>query len=231
LVEIGICRSRILEAELSRTDKRWAFLSTDIKNSLGLILLCSTADRQASNSAAVGNEYETIPECCRLPNFMVKTQTLWFGGFVEAPDATKKNYPPGTAFPMKTSVNSLVVLPRFNAFAGMTLDLSKVQDEKKDLFLPEHRSSKVNVTFVNGILSGKQFIFDLEVTDKSLLVNKEVSTVVQVPESSIVSAVRLGDRFYDTHQKDGNLPTGVVVSFPSENLVGVIFDMGTIFAI
>ena len=46
--------------------------------------------------------------------------------------------------------------------------------------------------------------------------------------------VQVGDRFYDLHRKDqhmGVVPMGVVVSIINENLIGVIYDIGTEFKI
>jgi hypothetical protein len=70
------------------------------------------------------------------------------------------------------------------------------------------------------------FSFELEVVERCLLANKEESTISDVPETCIESIVRVGDRFYDLNN---GMRTGVVVSFPSENLAGVIFDIDKSF--
>jgi hypothetical protein len=112
------------------------------------------------------------------------------------------------------------------------VDLSLAPASLKEEFKTEIRSMRVLCTYVSGRYGGKNaevqeddekaFMFCLEVLDKTLLENKEKSIISDVPETCILSIVRVGDRFYDLHQK--TVSTGVVVSFVTENLVGVIFD-------
>jgi len=237
LMTFGVERSARVQVELSDTDPRTTYLVLDETNSLKLILLQIpfAASRLTSDSVAagVGIPFNPVPAACRLPGGMVKTKTFWLGGFCP-PDRSLRNlkHPQGAEFLLVTQETHLIRLPRFNGFACLMVDLSLAPASLKEEFKTEIRSMRVLCTYVSGRYGGKNaevqeddekaFMFCLEVLDKTLLENKEKSIISDVPETCILSIVRVGDRFYDLHQK--TVSTGVVVSFVTENLVGVIFD-------
>ena len=233
----GVERSARLQVELSNTDQRTTYLVVDDTNLLKLILLQIpfAASRLASNSdaAGVGRSFNPVPEACRLPGGMVKTKTYWLGGFCPpGPALSNQKHRQGAEFMLETKATDLVPLPRFNGFACVIVDLSLAPASLKEEFKTENRSKRVQCTYVSGRYGGKNaqvledeekaFMFGLEVLDKTLFEDEEQSTISDVPETCILSIVRVGDRFYDLHQKE--VSTGVVVSFVTDNLVGVIFD-------
>ena len=176
----------------------------------------------------------------------MKTRTLWLGGFCSpGPARSLPKHSQGTEFFFKTEATKLILLPRFNGFACVAINISNAPDSLKAKFKPEHRSGSAKCTYVSGLyvkgvsavvpaevaaevhkVVENAFSFELEVVDTCLLANKEERTISDVPETCIESIVRVGDRFYDLNN---GMRTGVVVSFPSENLAGVIFDIDKSF--
>jgi hypothetical protein len=255
----GVERFGRVQIVLPQGDSRTTYLVIDETKSVRLILLqlpvtpaaaaaAAAAKRRASLTTADddGSGFNPVPAACCVPGGLVKTRTFWVGGFCSpGPARSLPKHAQGTEFFFKTKATDLILLPRFNGFACVLINISKAPDSLKARFKPEHRSGSVKCTYVSGLYAKgvsavvpaeeaaelhkvveNAFTFELEVVDISLLANREDRTISGVPETCIESIVRVGDRFYDLNN---GMRTGVVVSFPSENLAGVIFDIDKSF--